>query len=301
MRKYTLPLIICALIFTILACQQTAAMFETGEISFTSPASGTQSHSEIASGPIGVPVSIRSTFNEVKVARLFENDTPILNVGGGIYECALQPNSDTDCAEVPIVSPGVYNIRAEVTKLDGTAVSAESTYSWQPYSSFDNLALKVAAPFGSTDPTAGYGILFGIVLFTAMLLGLWLGKGSLQAVVLMIIVSLICLTVFLFSAGSAGGAYLVATGTIVIVLAAIVGMVLFGRQSAYLDYTTHDGDHLHMEGHTGNGKSDLPIKVLEHGRGTVAAIEAKHMKEQKLLPPHVIDQMFLEDHHSDKE
>lgn len=272
-------LAILGLVLATIACQ--AIGIEAGDISITSPEVGTKNHDEFDGEYSLIPVTVQSTFETSKVARVYMN-------GVFISECLLAPNTATNCIPVPITEPGVHTIRIDVEK-NGKVETASVDYEWTPFSSIDKIALKAANAFGSTNPTAGYGIIAAFIILAGMIFGLWVGKGSAQAAAVSVIAGLLALTIMLFSAGSAGGAYIVGSGTILLILAVIVATVIMNQNSVVIDHTTHSGDHTRIEAKSGNGRSEMQQKALGAARDLIESIDNQQAKRLTSPKPHVID------------
>jgi len=226
--------VIIAVLFFTLACGVETTLgdwLEQGEITFVEPISGKVFH-DANTGALSIGnVTIASSFDDVKEVTLC--------TGGYCWICYAQKGNNT-CPGGQLQTPGDHVIRAETTKRDGSIVSTETSVAWVPYSSVD---IMVANLFGSSDPTAGYYLLGGIVI-VSLVITLSIKGGKLGAV-FAFIACMVILALFFLQSGATGPALAVAQGLFGVVGGAFVVFIIYTwithggslHVGPYVDYT----------------------------------------------------------------
>jgi len=215
MRNLRYFVIVVIMLFT-LACGVGATLgdwLEQGEITFVEPSSGKVFH-DANTGVLSIgEVTLASSFDDVKEVTL--------SVDGFFWTCYVQKGNNP-CPGGQLQAPGNHVIRAETTKRNGSIVSTETSVSWVPYSSVD---IMVANLFGSSDPTAGYYLLGGIVI-VGLVITLSIKGGKLGAV-FAFIACMVILALFFLQSGATGPALAVAQGLFGVVAGAFVVFIIY--------------------------------------------------------------------------
>lgn len=165
-----------------LACGAPAAIlnkFEKGEISFVNPApDGSTVFHNYGVTVLPVEITLNSTFESSKVARLSVDGVPWT-------DCNLEGNGrNTSCPTASIQTTGVHTISAQVQKIDGTLVTAETSLNWAPYSPLEQSMQKVAGMVGQDDPKWGFNIVGFLFSAIATVIISKLTGGSTSGVIL---------------------------------------------------------------------------------------------------------------------
>lgn len=273
MIKKFVPLLFGFILLVGVACSTSAALFETGSISFTAPTAGTTTHEDLTAEAINVPISVQSTFNDYKYAMFLVDGSQVTYQGGESFVCPLTPNTITNCGSIPIVKPGLHTITAQVTKIDGSVVTAQTTYEWTPYSALDKTALWAANAVGSSNPVYGYIMLvvFLIVasVITTMVLGAKLTNGNVKGLQtgagIGFFASMILLALGLYMSDSSGGAIIIANGLIGIIVLAIIVTFLRGIKYGHSSVTGPNGETASFTGLVADGSDHVPAGALGAG------------------------------------
>lgn len=287
MKKYLILLILPFLLLIGLACSTSAAIFETGSISFTAPDASSTSHDPLESGPKSIPISIQSSFDSPKTATFLDGGTQIMLDNGSPFQCVLEPNTITSCGSIPVVKPGLHTITAQVTKIDGAVVTAQTTYEWTPYSALDKTALWAANVMGSTSPVTGYILLVAVLVvgsvITTMVLGAKLTGGNVKGLQVGAVVgffaSMILLALGLYSSDSTGAAISIANGLIGIVVFAILVTFLRGIKYGHASVTGPDGETASFTGLVMDGSDRVPGGAIGAGENIGVKIVDRERKK----------------------
>jgi hypothetical protein len=238
-KNLKLVLALLVLSLAMLACGASTAitsMMESGSITFIDPNITSPITEDYTGVPGNLPVTILSTFDAPKEARL--------STGAHFWTCTLVKGNNP-CPPAVLDGPGTHVIRAELYKLDGTTiVSTQTTVTWTPYSKLDKLMKGI---YGTESPIPGYGT---IIFFIACLAALAFGKifGSQWGAILAFFMSLIGLAVFFQQSGSSLIAGQVLTLIYGIIAAAFTTFVIItwiknrGSVHVYPKVTVTDGN-----------------------------------------------------------
>jgi hypothetical protein len=240
-----------------------------GEISLNStlPAS----HVDLSEGPLMVPISVRSTYDDLQTGHVFLDGIPA-------PDCLLLPQTTTICI-VGVATEGIHDI---VVNLDnGTKMATK--FEWTPYSALDKAAVSWASAMGKNDPLSGYALMAGVLVVVAILVLSILGgmitksaQGLATGGVIGFFAGMIILALTFFTADSEGGAITVAIIMAVIIALGLAAVIARGINYGRSTSLSHEGDKQEFVGMSFNGNPKVAQKAIGAGRAIgVASVESR--------------------------
>ncbi len=183
------------LFLSILGCQFTDSLGEKTTINIVKPISGYRDTREFGKTEyvlVAMSVLVESNKRNGEVVDVFftwNGSNPVV--------CKAIVNTVSPCGELPMYQMGQQTLHAEVETINGTRVSDDVVFVWEPVTGlFDTVFLKTAQMMQSQNPTAGMvAIVAFFILIFAAVVGIKVGNFNGTLIVFVISV-IVCILVY---------------------------------------------------------------------------------------------------------